>query len=208
MLRTERGVEMRKKLLDIQGALKAPKGQYNSFGKYYYRSCEDILTAVKPLCAEYGAVLTVSDEIIQIGDRFYVKATAMLKDVDSSEALYVSAYARESEAKAGMDASQITGSASSYARKYALNGLFCIDDTKDADALPPSEDKTESKTTTKEQQAWKKENGKTYIKNSNGEYCELGRYSMKSLQKIVSDDKYKAIKWDIAKAIKEKQANE
>ena len=195
---------MRKKLLDIQGALKAPKGQYNSFGKYNYRSCEDIMTAVKPLCVEHGAVLTVSDEVVMIGDRFYVKATAMLKDVESTEVLYVSAYARESEAKAGMDASQITGSASSYARKYALNGLFCIDDTKDADALPPSE--TESKTSTKEQ-PWKKENGKTFVKNGSGEWCELGRFSMKSLQTIVGDEKYKAIKWDIQKVIKEKQTD-
>ncbi len=133
------------KLQAIQQKLKAPKGQYNGFGKYYYRSCEDIMTAVKPLCAEHGAVLTVSDEIVLIGDRFYVKATATLHDTENVESASVSAYARESDSKAGMDSAQITGSASSYARKYALNGLFCIDDTKDADALPPSEGKTESK---------------------------------------------------------------
>lgn len=133
------------KLQAIQQKLKAPKGQYNSFGKYYYRSCEDIMTAVKPLCDEYGAVLVVSDEIVLIGDRFYVKATATLHSTDTVESASVSAYARETDTKAGMDSAQITGAASSYARKYALNGLFCIDDTKDADALPPSEGKTESK---------------------------------------------------------------
>ena len=119
------------KLQEIQHKLKAPKGQYNSFGKYKYRSCEDILEAVKPILNETGCTLTLSDEIVLIGDRYYVKATARLKGEDIDEV--VTAYARESETKTGMDASQITGTASSYARKYALNGLFCIDDTKDAD---------------------------------------------------------------------------
>ena len=122
---------MNEKLIRIQGKLKAPKGNYNSFGRYKYRSCEDILEAVKPLLAEEDLTLTLSDEIEQIGDRYYVRATASLYD----EALVttVSAYAREEDNKKGMDASQITGTASSYARKYALNGLFLIDDTKDAD---------------------------------------------------------------------------
>ena len=119
------------KLLEIQHRLKAPKGQYNSFGKYKYRSCEDILEAVKPILFELGCTLTLSDEIVEMGGRFYVRATAWLRGENTDEV--VSAYARESESKAGMDASQITGTASSYARKYALNGLFCIDDTKDAD---------------------------------------------------------------------------
>lgn len=121
------------KLLAIQSTLKAPKGQYNSFGKYKYRSAEDILEAVKPLCAEQGCTLTVGDEIVLIGDRFYIKATATLADCESNESLCVSAFAREEDAKKGMDASQVTGACSSYARKYALNGLFCIDDTDDAD---------------------------------------------------------------------------
>lgn len=129
------------KLVKIQQKLKAPKGQYNGFGKYYYRSCEDIMTAVKPLCAEHDAVLTVTDDMVLIGERFYVKATATLHNLEGTKAVSVSAFARESDSKAGMDSAQITGSASSYARKYALNGLFCIDDTKDADALPPSESK-------------------------------------------------------------------
>jgi hypothetical protein len=119
------------RLIEIQKKLKAPKGQYNNFGKYKYRSCEDILEAVKPILAENGCTLTLSDEIVLIGDRHYVKATARLRGADTDEVAV--AYAREDSEKKGMDGSQITGTASSYARKYALNGLFCIDDTKDAD---------------------------------------------------------------------------
>ena len=121
------------KLITIQQKLKAPKGQYNSFGKYKYRSQEDILEAVKPHLASVGATLTVSDDLQYIGDRYYVKATATLYDESGEVIEQVSAYAREEEVKKGMDGSQITGTASSYARKYALNGLFLIDDTKDAD---------------------------------------------------------------------------
>ena len=120
-----------KKLIAIQHDLKAPKGNYNSFGKYKYRSCEDILEAVKPLLAREECTLTITDDIILVGDRFYIKATA--KITDGTEAVEVSAFARESDEKKGMDSSQVTGTASSYARKYALNGLFLIDDTKDAD---------------------------------------------------------------------------
>lgn len=119
------------KLQQIQKELKAPKGQFNKFGKYNYRSCEDILEAVKPILHKAGCTLTLSDEMVLIGERYYIKATAHLKGEDTDE--IVTAYARESATKSGMDDSQITGSASSYARKYALNGLFCIDDTKDAD---------------------------------------------------------------------------
>lgn len=121
------------KLSEIQKVLKAPKGQYNNFGGYKYRSCEDIIEAVKPLCAEFGTVLTLSDDVQAVGDRFYIKATAMIVDTESGESVAVTAFAREAASKKGMDESQITGTASSYARKYALNGLFCIDDTKDAD---------------------------------------------------------------------------
>ena len=139
------------KLLAIQQELKAPKGQYNSFGKYNYRSCEDILEAVKPICVKHKAVLTVSDELVYMGDRYYIKATATLTNTENTgvkiynneydeitkypieDMVKNTAYAREEETKKGMDSSQITGTASSYARKYALNGLFCIDDTKDAD---------------------------------------------------------------------------
>ena len=121
------------KLLKIQNELKAPKGQYNNFGNYKYRSAEDILEAVKPICQEHLTVLTLSDDVVFLGDRYYIKATATLVDVESGESTEVTAFAREEDSKKGMDASQITGSCSSYARKYALNGLFCIDDTKDAD---------------------------------------------------------------------------
>ena len=119
------------KLMRIQAKLKAPKGQRNTFGNYNYRSCEDILEAVKPLLAEEGCTLTLSDEIELIGDRYYIKATATLKS--DKEEIQVSAYAREEQAKKGMDSAQVTGATSSYARKYALNGLFCIDDNKDPD---------------------------------------------------------------------------
>lgn len=119
-------------LIRIQNELKAPKGQYNSFGKYSYRSCEDILEAVKPLLSSYDCILTLSDEITLIGERYYVKATAILMNGAGGK-VEVTAYAREEADKKGMDGSQITGAASSYARKYALNGLFCIDDNKDSD---------------------------------------------------------------------------
>lgn len=119
------------KILKVQSSLKAPKGQYNKFGKYNYRSAEDILEAVKPLNAEEGLLLTISDEPLLIGDWHYIKATAGI--TDGNEGVTVTAYARESAEKKGMDHSQITGTASSYARKYALNGLYLIDDTKDAD---------------------------------------------------------------------------
>lgn len=122
-----------KRVSAIQMELKAPKGQYNSFGNYNYRSCEDILEAVKPLLAKHGIVLTISDDLVNLGDRYYIKATVRLHDAEGSESIYNTAFAREDLAKKGMDGSQITGTASSYARKYALNGLFCIDDTKDAD---------------------------------------------------------------------------
>ena len=116
----------------VQEELKAPKNQFNKFGNYAYRSCEDVCNAVKPLLAKYGLVLTLSDEIVMVGERYYTKATATI--TDGIEKLYNTAYAREEESKKGMDGSQITGSSSSYARKYALNGLLLIDDVKDADA--------------------------------------------------------------------------
>lgn len=118
-------------LMRIQQKLKAPKSQRNSFGNYNYRSCEDILEAVKPLLEQEDATLLLSDELVQVGDRYYVKATAQF--VHGENTIETTAFAREAEVKKGMDDSQITGTASSYARKYALNGLFLIDDTKDAD---------------------------------------------------------------------------
>jgi hypothetical protein len=121
------------KLSEIQNELKAPKGQYNKFGNYKYRSCEDILEAVKPICKKNKTTLIISDELQNIGDRYYIKATATLYDTEEEKNISNTAYAREELEKKGMDGSQITGTASSYARKYALNGLFNIDDTKDAD---------------------------------------------------------------------------
>lgn len=130
------------KLAKVQGSLKTPKSQHNNFGDFNYRSCEDILEAVKPLLQECKAILLLSDEIIPIGSRYYIKATATFQDAENPEAVSVSAWAREAEEKPKMDAAQITGSSSSYARKYALNGLFCIDDARDPDALPGSDQKT------------------------------------------------------------------
>lgn len=122
------------KLLNIQQELKAPKSQRNDFGNFSYRSCEDILEAVKPLLKANNCVLTISDELVNIGERYYIKATATLSSAEEMGGIISnSAYAREPAEKKGADLSQITGACSSYARKYALNGLFCIDDQKDAD---------------------------------------------------------------------------
>lgn len=128
-------------LQKIQTELKAPKGQYNNFGKYKYRSCEDILEAVKPLLTKHGASLVLTDSVEYIGDRYYIKATAILITNGGEVINTVSALAREPESKTGMDQSQITGTASSYARKYALNGMFLIDDTKDEDTDECREEK-------------------------------------------------------------------
>lgn len=121
------------KLTYIQANLIAPKNQYNSFGKYNYRSCEDILEGLKPHLVKTKTAVTVSDEVVQIGERYYIKATATLHDCESADSISNTAFAREDDSKKGMDASQVTGATSSYARKYALNGLFGIDDVKDAD---------------------------------------------------------------------------
>lgn len=121
------------KLNKVQAELVAPKNQYNSFGKYKYRSCEDIIEGVKPLLEKYGLVLVIGDDIVKIEERYYVKATVKVVDTESKDEIETHAFAREEEVKKGMDSSQVTGATSSYARKYALNGLFAIDDTKDAD---------------------------------------------------------------------------
>ena len=144
------------KLATIQKKLKCEKSQYNSFGKYKYRSCEDILKAVKPLLDETKTVLTLSDELVAIGERYYVKATATLLDTEESKDVpFVSttAYAREEETKKGMDGSQITGTASSYARKYALGGLFDIDDGIDSDVTNTGEAKTARAKTSAQQKS-------------------------------------------------------
>lgn len=145
-------MKLHEKLLAIQTKLKAPKGQYNKFGNFNYRSAEDILEAVKPLNAEQGVLLTITDEIKEIGGRVYVVATATVSD--GTDELKVSAFAREPENKKGMDESQITGATSSYARKYALNGLYAIDDNKDADT---DEHKQQQENAPKKQQAQKQQ---------------------------------------------------
>ena len=121
------------KLLKIQNELKAPKNQYNSFGRYKYCNCKDILEALKPILKEQKATIIINDEIVEVNGKSYIKANAVFTDVEDEKSVNVTAYAREEDNKKGMDASQITGCASSYARKYALNGLFAIDDTKDSD---------------------------------------------------------------------------
>lgn len=125
------------KLLAIQTKLKAPKSQYNNFGGFSYRSCEDILEALKPLFAEVKATVVITDEVTHIGDRYYIIATAKIIDCETGESITNTAYAREDESKKGMDGAQLTGATSSYARKYALNGLFAIDDNKDSDTKAP-----------------------------------------------------------------------
>ena len=140
-------MKLHEKLLVIQTKLKTPKGQYNNFGNFNYRSAEDILEAVKPLNAEQGLLLTITDEIKEVGGRIYVVATATVSD--GTDELKVSAFAREPENKKGMDESQITGATSSYARKYALNGLYAIDDNKDADT---DEHKQQQENAPKQQQ--------------------------------------------------------
>jgi hypothetical protein len=134
-------IKIKYMLAKIQSLIKAPKGQFNSFGKYKYRSCEDIVEAVKPVINPLGFYLTLSDEVVSIGNRFYIKATARISN--GTEVYESLAYAREEEVKKGMDGSQVTGAASSYARKYALNGLFAIDDTADSDATNKHEIPTE-----------------------------------------------------------------
>lgn len=130
-------MSINEKLLNIQSQLRVPKDLYNKFGNYKYRSAESILEALKPLLSKHKATLIITDEVVQMGDRYYIKAVAKLIDTEDGNSIEVSAYAREDESKKGMDSSQLTGSTSSYARKYALNGLFAIDDNKDSDSDEP-----------------------------------------------------------------------
>lgn len=174
------------KLLLIQAALKCPKSQKNSFGGYNYRSCEDVLEAVKPLLYETQTTLTLSDNIVEVWWRVYVEATATLRDAETWDVIEQNvAYARESESKKWMDESQITGSSSSYARKYALNGLFLLDDVKDADAT--NTHWKETKVTKKSEP--KEENPDWWFKKA----CE----SKKFMQQCMNED-------DFIKKIKDK----
>ena len=159
---------MKEKLLQVQLELKAPKNQKNTFGGYNYRSCEDIFEAVKPLLEKQKLTLRLTDELVNIGERYYIKATAIL--TDGTETIENTAYAREEETKKGMDGSQITGASSSYARKYALNGLFLIDDVKDSDATNTGEPT--------------KEDAENYT-------VSFGKYNGKKLSEVIKDEYYK-----------------
>lgn len=146
------------KLAKVQTELKAPKSQFNKFGGYKYRKAEDILEAVKPILAKYGCTLTCTDDLMLVGDRYYIKATATITSIEDGSAVSTTAFAREEEDKKGMDGSQVTGASSSYARKYALNGLLCIDDTADSDTTnvgdakdQPAQEKPAPKPKTKKQ---------------------------------------------------------
>jgi hypothetical protein len=192
-----------KELKRIQAELKAPKGQRNQFGNYNYRSCEDILEAVKPLLNDHDCILTLSDEIINIGNRNYVKATATIYMPDD-KSLSVSASACEAETKKGMDPAQITGAASSYARKYALNGLFAIDDTKDADTQPPPLQQPKFTQPQKPEQpqvelitAEQAESLKkiaTSKKNRNTVISLLAHYGVKKFEQLKAEDVVKVVK--------------
>lgn len=185
------------KLLEVQTKLKAPKGQFNSFGNYSYRSCEDIQEAVKPFLGEFKAILVVGDELELIGDRYYIKSTASFIDCESGDKVSNTSFAREELAKKGMDSSQITGSTSSYARKYALNGLFALDDTKDADTQDNT--KNDNKGNTKpnnQQQAGKKVDRQSLIETFEKEIERTGK-SVKWFLDQAQTKEIKYIKNDI-----------
>ena len=203
------------KLAKIQIALKAPKGQFNSFGKYNYRSCEDILEALKPLLKEQGLVLILSDEIVCIGARYYIKATALLKSInDDNEQIFNTAYAREDENKKGADGAQITGACSSYARKYALNGLFLIDDTKDADTdeyqkqQSKGSEKPAQKPAEKAENKYVRiENNETYVLTRQG-YKKPSELNLSTLQQMYSNKLYQDAQFVIQLAINDKEAEQ
>ena len=181
------------KLTEIQQKLKAPKDQFNSFGYYKYRSCEDILEAIKPLLN--GCSLTISDTMVNLGDRYYVAATAYFSDGEKNKT--VTAYAREQEVKKGMDAAQITRSCSSYARKYALNGLFLIDDTKDADTMDNDKHEHKDKPPPKKEQHKKRD----YITGEEKEAPKMTRADWTAIQgigynfDIDNDEIKKIVRW-------------
>ena len=187
------------KLLNIQHELKAPKNCRNTFGNYNYRSAEGILEALKPLCFKYKSVLRMTDEIVDIGGKLFVKAVSELIDVevsnptpDSIYAIGAQGWAQIPEGKKGMDLAQVTGAASSYARKYCLNALFAIDDTKDSDALPPDEPKHEE---TKGTENWRLIDGNVVlIKAQDGKFYELTRLNKRQLEVALKNPLYEGIK--------------
>ena len=190
------------KLMMIQSELKAPKNQRNNFGKYNYRNCEDILNALKPHLMKYKCVVLLTDDLVLIGDRFYIKATAKLVDSESNNTISVNAYAREEETKKGMDSSQITGSASSYARKYALNGLFAIDDTKDSDFTNNGKEPPQP-----QYQAPKQEPPQLPIQQVKFEINQVARKKGVKSSEILSEVQQK-VKYQINEAINLQQAEE
>lgn len=173
------------KLAAVQSALKAPKSQYNAFGKYNYRNCEDIIEAAKPLLKANGLLLVISDELEHIGDRFYVKAIATVIDVTDGTAFDVTAYAREEAEKKGMDGSQVTGASSSYARKYALNGMFAIDDTKDSDTTNTGDHKEQKMESVEDAAGFVL----TFGKNSGKTLGELFKTDRKYVEWLYDNDK-------------------
>ena len=192
-----------KKLIDVQNELKAPKNQYNSFGKYKYRSCEDILEALKPVCQKHLSATFISDKVVFMEGRYYVESTVTFVDVESGDTVVVTAMAREEENKKGMDSSQITGSTSSYARKYALNGMFCIDDTKDSDATndhgkgddkqPPKQGKVTTINAEQQSQLFKVATGK-----DNTQIAAIVKKHGFTKSSFITTDKFELICKDIA----------
>ena len=182
--------EVYKKLLNIQQKLKAPKGQFNDFGKYRYRSCEDILEEIKPHLARENAILYFTDKIESVGNRNYIRTELHFVDINSGEELINSAYAREEEDKKGMDGSQITGASSSYARKYALNGLFAIDYTKDSDTTNKGDEKPVKEYSTKKEPV-NDEIKQTTLRNAGDFIFPFGKNKGKSIKQIYGEEKDK-----------------
>ena len=177
------------KLAKVQSELKAPKGQFNSFGKYHYRSQEDILEAVKPILSRQGMTINLTDDIALVGERYYVKSTAIVSD--GTDTISVTAFAREPSEKKGMDESQITGTASSYARKYALNGLFAIDDTKDSDAEEQPKTTIEKREATPTPKQPTNKLDEALIKEASSLKIDLNKvatYLKKNVQELTNDD--------------------
>lgn len=177
------------KLAKVQAELKAPKGQFNSFGKYHYRSQEDILEAVKPILSRQGMTINLTDDIVLVGERYYVKSTATVSD--GTDTISVTAFAREPSEKKGMDESQITGTASSYARKYALNGLFAIDDTKDSDTEEQPKPTIEKREATPSPKQPTNKLDEALIKEASSLKIDLNKvatYLKKNVQDLTNED--------------------
>ena len=189
------------KLVEVQSKLKAPKSQFNKFGNYAYRNCEDILEALKPLLNEVKAIINISDDVVLVGERYYIKATVKFICAETGEIIEASAIAREEENKKGMDSSQLTGSTSSYARKYALNGLFAIDDTKDSDATN-THNKDTSKASNNNEVISEAQVKRLFVlakgKDTDKVKSVVDKYGFKS-SKDITKDKYNSICEEIEK---------